>query len=454
VATKKQKVLLLREWYGPEFSLFKSEDSKDLTADLTEILEKEPSKRGPIMTSLFQMINSLIQKKMTGFTMLHDAMLQYFLNLTPESEDFKNFVEVIKEDENGDLLKNMAFTQSGARVVCLLLAHGNAKDRKQLLKTYKDTYQLMCGDKYGHVVILTAYDVVDDTVLTSKTIFPEILGKNEETDAANIISLATDLNARTTILYLFEGMSRSLFPPSHKGDLEILKEVQAIRQKTSKKDAEIRRKELVTALSPQLLAAVAATPEPLVASSFGCLFVTDVLLDTVGDKEKALHAIAATAAGDPDAVAPEEEYPPPKPHISHDPHAGRMFKTLVAGGRFDKESGKVKPVDPPLKFADILYPVIEEHIVSWATGSSSFVVLSMLESEDFSSAKKLKKVLLKNEKALTKAATEETPGQKAKREAFASKAGDAKLAKKTKKPFKEHEVGNLGARLLLEKLKG
>src|SRR4029434_6245789 len=103
----------------------------------------------------------------------------YFLNLKPESEELKEFVEVVKEDENGDLLKNMAFTKSGARLVCLLLANGAAKDRKQIIKTYKDTFQLMCGDPHAHMILLTAYDVIDDTVLTAKTIFPEILGKNE-----------------------------------------------------------------------------------------------------------------------------------------------------------------------------------------------------------------------------------------------------------------------------------
>jgi pumilio family protein 6 len=456
VATTQQKAHLLREWYGPEFSLFKSADSDDLTADLSKILEKEPAKKPHVMNDLFQMINSLIQKKMTGFTMLHDAMLQYFLNLAPESEDYKNFVETIKEDENGDLLKNMAFTQSGARLVCLLLAHGNAKDRKQILKTFKDTYQLMAGDKHGHRVILTAYDVVDDTVLTSKTIFSEILGKNEETDAGNIVFLANDLNARTTIMYLFEGMSRALFPPSHKADLELLTEIQAVRQKTSKKDAEVRRKELVTALSPQLIAAIEASADALVTTSFGCQFVTDALLSTVGDKEKALQAIAATAAGDPDAPVDEEAYPPQRPHISNEQHAGRMFKTLVAGGRFDKATGKAKLVDPPLNFADVLYPVIKEHVVAWATGASSFVVLALLEAEDFSDAKKLMKTLVKNAAKLKKAATEETAQQKAMREAFAAKEADGKGAKggnkKPKKAHKEHEVGNMGSKLLLEKL--
>ncbi|GAB1311209.1 Pumilio y domain member 6 [Madurella fahalii] len=440
-ATKEQKAHMLREWFGPEFALFKP-GSGEITGDLSKILAEEPSKRATVLKYLFDMTNGLIQKKMTGFTMLHDAMLQYFLNLKPESEELKEFVEVVKEDDNGDLLKNMAFTRSGARLVCLLLASGTAKDRKQIIKTFKDTFQLMCGDPHAHMVILAAYDVIDDTVLTSKTIFPEIFGKNEEKDIENIIFLANDLNARITACYLFEGPSKALFPASHAYDLELLAEIHEMRKKTSKKDPEVRRKELVAAMSPQLLAAVTASPKDLVATSFGCQFVTDVLLSATGDKTAALEAVASTAAGNPTPGVSEDVDPlyPPPPHVSLTPHGGKMFKTLIAGGRFDRAAGTVKRVDPPLNFADILYPVIKEHIVQWATGPSSFTVLGLLEAPGFSSQKELLKTLRSNRKTLETAATGDSIGK-------ADKA-DAKKAKSNGKTG-----GNQGAKLLLEKLK-
>ncbi|KAK3941843.1 armadillo-type protein [Diplogelasinospora grovesii] len=452
VATKEQKANMLREWYGPEFSLFRQTDKSQLTADLSQILASEPSKRGPVLKYLFEMVNGLIQKKMTGFTMLHDAMLQYFLNLKPESEELKEFVEVVKEDENGDLLKNMAFTKSGARLVCLLLAYGGAKDRKQILKTFKDTFQLMCGDPHAHMVILAAYDLIDDTVLTSKAIFPELVGKNEDKEVGNIIFLANDLNARTTILYLFEGMSKSLFPASHANDVEILAEIHEIRKSTSKKDADVRRKELATAMSPHLLAAIAASPDDLVSTSFGCQFVTDVLLSTTGDRSKALTAIASTAAGDPSQVPAEDAYPTPPPHISLTPHGGKMFKTLIAGGRYDKEAGAIKRVEPPLNFADILYPVIKEHIVQWATGPSSFTILGLLESPDFSSRSELLKTLRSSKKVLEKAAAEEKSDQTADKEPSKTKKSKSKDKEAQTKQARPKTGGNQGTRLLLEKL--
>lgn len=447
VATKEQKALLLREWYGPEFSLFRSEDKEDNTADLSQILEEHPEKRGPIIKYLMSMIDQLVQKKLNGFTMLHDAMLQCFLNLKPGTEEHTEFLQKVKDDETGDLLKNLAFTKSGSRLVCLLLAHGGAKDRRQYLKLYKETFEAMCGDQYGHLVILTAYDVIDDTVMTAKAIFPEILGKNEEKQ--NIIFCANDINARTTILYPFEGTSRALFPLSMSGDLEILKEVHEIRKTTSKKDPDVRRKELVTAMSPALLEAIATSARDLVSTSFGCQFVTNVFLDGEGDKSQALQAVAETAAGDPSAAETSEElYSGEYSHPSQTAWAERMFKTLIQGGRFDKATKKIKPIEPPLEFANILYPIIKDHIVAWATSRSSFVVVALLESDSFSQKEKIKKVLKKNKAGLEKAAREPVKRPQAEQE------GEKVAGKHKKGAVKKDRlpVGNAGAKLLLEKL--
>lgn len=448
VATKEQKAIILREWYGPEFSLFRSSED-DHTADLAQILEEHPEKRGPIMKYLIDMINQLVQKKMNGFTMLHDAMLQCFLNLKSGTEEHTEFLQKVKDDETGDLLKNMAFTKSGSRLVCLLLAHGSAKDRRQYLKLYKETYETMCGDQHGHRVILTAYDVVDDTLQTSKAIFPEILGKTEEKH--NIIFCANDLNARTTILYPFEGMSRALFPASLNEDLEILKEVHEVRKETSKKDPDARRTELVAAMSPSLLEAIATSAQDLISTSFGCQFVTDVLLGAVGDKSQALEAVAEAAGGDPSALEnSDEQYSGEYVHPSQTSWAERMFKTLIQGGRFDKATKKIQVVEPPLDFANILYPVIKDHIVAWATSRCSFVIVALLESDSFSQKEKIKKVLKKHKAELEKAAT--TPIAKPETE----KDGDKKevpgkprkgATKKDTRP-----VGNPGAKLLLQKL--
>ncbi|KAK0104667.1 pumilio domain member 6 [Cadophora gregata] len=455
VATRHQKATILREWYGAEFALFQKDKSEKITGDLADILAVDAGKRGPIMRSLQELINQLIQKKMTGFTLLHDAMLQYFLNAKQGTEEVTEYLEIIKGDEEGDLLKNLAFTRSGSRVVCLALAYGTAKDRKQILKTYKDTLQLMAGDPNAHIVILTAFEVIDDTVLTAKSIFPELLSKDNDKQVENIVFFANDINARITLLYLFQGRSRALFPGSHSTDLEILGEVDKVRFTTSKKDPEIRRSELVKALSPILLKAIPAAASELASTSFGLQFMTEVLLAAEGDKTAALEAIAKTAAGDPTYVQPgvaegEPQIEPPS-HLASTSHGGKMVKSLIAGGRYDAKTKAVVPVEPALNFADILYPNIKDYIIEWATGSSSFVVLALLESPTFSQKDEVLKVLKKNKTKLQKAATEETTDQKARRElaAIEKDSKDVKGKTKKSKPIKERELGNKGSALLL-----
>ena len=353
VATPKQKAILLREWYGAEFAIFKAVPDADFTADLTTILAKYPEKRKPVMHALYDLINQCVQKKTTGFTMLHDAILQYYLNLQPGSSDATEFLELLKSDEEGDLLKNLAFTKSGAHVVCLALAYGNAKDRKIILRTYKDTVQTLSYDTYGHQVLLAAYDVIDDTVLTAKTVFPELLGKDPSTEESqrNLLAAASHLIARIPLLYLFTGPVKSILSNE---DQKILNEIHAIRTLTSKKDPNLRRKELLASLSPSLLAYITVGAQDLVASSFGCQFMTDILLNSVGDRTAALESIAGLAPG----------------HIGmksglHAPFVGRMLKSLVQGGRFNQKTRHLELSDPPLGFNNLLYSQIRTQFLDW-----------------------------------------------------------------------------------------
>ena len=460
-ATKEQKAVMLREWYGPSVTIMEGTEKK--TGDLAEILEEEPNKRGPILKNLLVMINPLVQKRMTGFTMLHDAMLQYFLNLKPETEEWSEFFELVKGDETGDLLKNMAFTKSGSRLACLLLAHGSPKDRKQILKVYKGSLLLMSGNEYAHTVLLAAYDVIDDTVMTSKAIFPELFGASPEAVVADTIAAANNPHARLTILYLFEGPSKSLFQASHAHTLGVLDEIHEIRKSKSKKDAETRRKELVVAVSPQLLKAIELGARDLTASAFGGQFTADILIGAAGDKTDALEAVANLASGDPDSEAVAETKTPDEnnkglvvPHLANTIWGGRMLKSLIAGGKYDRKAGKVQKAEPALNFADVLYPKIKEWTVKWATGGNSFVVVALMEADDFSSLDEVRATLRTNRKTLEKAATEETAEQVEKREARdALKAADGgKKDKKGKKGkvVSEAPVGNVGCKLLLQKL--
>lgn len=391
VATSAQRAALLREWYGTEFAIFKnsgSDDELNNSAELSKILDKNPEKRTPIMQYLRELINLLVQKKTSGFTMLHDAMLQYFLNTKPGSTEAVEFLELLKGDEEADLVRNLAFTKSGSRLMCLALTYASAKDRKQLLRMYRDTVNLLAGDVHGHTVLLTAYEVIDDTKLSAKLIFPELLSQSssESERQEDLLQGANNLTARIPLLYPFAGDKvKWLLGDS---DEQILDEVRAIRAETSKKDPNVRRQELVRAASPTLLEFIAASAEPLVQTSFGCQFIVEILFGAEGDKTAAMASVARTAN------SPET------------PTAGRMLKSLVQGGRFNSSQKAIERVQPPLNFAGILYEQIKDDVLTWATKSNPFVVVALAESEDFDKKDELLKTLKKNRKRLAEVAKE------------------------------------------------
>lgn len=434
IATPSQKATLLREWYGAEFALFKSTEAGPVSADLERILEENPEKRTPIMRSLHDLVNLLVQKKTTGFTMLHDAMLQEFLNLAPGSEEATEFIELLKGDEEGDLLKNLAFTKSGARLVCLTLAYGNAKDRKQILKTYKGTMKTLAYDAYGHQVLLAVYDVIDDTVLVSKSVFTELVGKEalSESQQQDLLQAGNHLNARVTLLYPFCGKAKAILSNE---DLKLLDEIHRIRSTTSKKDPEVRRKELVASLSPQLLSLIALNAKGLVSTSFGCQFISEVLLGAPGNGKLAGVAIAVMAKADDETKA-----------LLESPAAGRMLKSLVLGGRFNPTTKEIDLAEPPLGFHDVFYSAIKDDVMDWATGANSFVVVGLLEAPGFPHVEELKRTLSK-EKNKQKLVTAAGPagGEGGKMKVKKSKGVKPGLGAPVK-------TGNRGTQILLRKL--
>lgn len=426
IATPAQKAKLLREWYGAEFAIFQTEGATSKSADLKEMFEQHPAKRAPMMRSLHELINQLVQKKTTGFTILHDAMLQYFLNVQPGSEEATEFMELLKGDEGGDLLKNLAFTKSGARIVCLALSYGNARDRKQILKNFKSVVQHLTYDSHGHQVLLAVLDVLDDTVLISKSVISDLTGKDLSFDdqTQTLLASAIDRNARIALLYPFAGKSKAILPPE---DLTLLDEIHQIRQHTSKKNPETRRSELVAALSPPLLSLISYNAEALVATSFGCQLITEVLLSASGDRGPASRAVAALARTNP--------------QILQTPAPGRMLKTLVVGGRFNARTGNIDRAEPPLGFHDVLWGSIQDEVVAWAASNNSFVVVGMLETEGFEGKEELKQVLRRERKRLEQA-TE------------AWELREKNEGKETTKKSETNSSGvvNKGTRLLLSKI--
>lgn len=262
--TKAQKAQLLREFYGIEFAVFSSDNKDD--GSLSKILEKHPEKRAVIMRNLLELLTAVVGKGALFFTIVHRAMLEFISNTTSGTTETTEFIELIKEH-----VGEIGFTKDGAQVVMRCLALGTAKDRKAMTKSLKPVSDQLAAHEAGHLVLLTAFDVIDDTVLVSKTLIPEL--------QSNLVDLAIHNFGRIPLLYPFTGRTRRLLPPA---SIKLLEEMDALKKTTSKKDDDVRRAELRGHLSPVMVKGIAEHGETLVESSFGCTFITEVLLGADG----------------------------------------------------------------------------------------------------------------------------------------------------------------------------
>jgi pumilio homology domain family member 6 len=407
VASKEQKAIILRELYGPEFAVFKSDGKTKVTAELEQIIKDSPEKKQVFLKYLQERINQLVQKKMTGFTILHDAMLQYFINLPAESEDFSDFLHLVigdKDEEETDLLKNLAFTESGSELISLVFARSAAKDRRRILKSFNEVFEMLAYDKFGYRVLLTAFALMDDTREISQRIFSELVllkktadGPTTAEQVSKVASLAVHSTGHIALLYPFIGSDKKIL--GNTKEYQFMQRVLEAGKSTSKKDPEIRRKELIAALSEVCIDAIAGSAKDLIPSAFGCLFITQVLIHGTGDKTAALEAIAA-------AAAPEEEQDyNDKLVLLNSPNAGKMLKALISGGQFDRARDEFVTLEELASFKTLFLDAIKTNLKDWVHGDGGFVVLTLLHAdwEDKSQLKLVKKAVKDEEKTLQKA---------------------------------------------------
>ncbi|KAI9670555.1 MAG: pumilio domain member 6 [Alyxoria varia] len=423
LATTKQKSAMLREWYGPEYAIFKAsiaegKGGESVSADLVALLAENPEKRQPIMQHLWRLINQLIQKNLTGFTILHDAMLQYSLAVgvpgpKGDNQAAVEFLELLKNDvdSGADLLKNIAFTPSGSRVVCRALACSDAKARKIIVRVYKGHIETLACDANGHRVLIAAFETIDDTVMTGKSIFPELLAMNltsleERRDA--IAALGVHPFGRVALLYpLNTGADphsndeEAVMPPRwlvqpRSGTAAVISEVRKLRQATSKKNPVARRAELATSLmatkEATLLDSVTHRIDNLLGSSFGCQFLTEVLLskDSSGvDKSSALEALIEYLKLKDSGAQSESK------DMDLGAAVGRTMKRLIQGGKFELDPGSnpktgsseghIVYTNPRLRFSSLLWSSLlndKDVRQRWANSDANLLLLAMTEADE------------------------------------------------------------------------
>ena len=178
-----------------------------------------------------------------------------------------------------DHLVHMLHTREGALVAQYCILHATPKDRKHIVKAFKGFMHSIAREQYGHAVLISCFECIDDTVLLGKAVLGELVSETGGPADAQALSgsqldeLMRHQYGSRVLLYLLTGRNKRYQPSYLIKELESTDETRA---QTTKKDPEMRSRQLLEMVVPLLVPVVAKYTEELLRDRAGSL----VLLET------------------------------------------------------------------------------------------------------------------------------------------------------------------------------
>jgi len=179
-----------------------------------------------------------------------------------------------------DSIMTLSQTKFGAKIAMQCIWHGNNKDKKVIVKAFKENVKTISTSEYGYLILLALFDAVDDTVLVKKIILPEL--------QENLVDIALNEYGKHVILYLVARRDSHYFSPSIVDYLR-----QGDDNAISKKPADIKEKELLEAIRNPLLDAVIADTTTWLSN--GAIAMVTLAILKIGSDEKLKTAFESVA---------------------------------------------------------------------------------------------------------------------------------------------------------------
>ncbi|KAF2978156.1 hypothetical protein EK904_007287 [Melospiza melodia maxima] len=363
-AILEQRNMLAEELYGNTFQVYKVTPA---VPTLDKVLEAQPEKREAILDEMKQILTPMAQKEaVIKHSLVHKVFLDFFTYALPKQRS--EMIEAIRE-----AVIYLAHTHDGARVAMHCLWHGTPKDRKVIVKTMKTYIEKIATGEFSHLVLLAAFDCIDDTKLVKQLIISEI--------KASLPDIINNKYGKKVLLYLLSPRDPAHFVP------EIITLLQqGDGNAYSKKNTELRRHELLEAISSPLLEYLQEHTQEVVIDKATFVLVADILRTALGDIQPALDSIAKLAA--------EELVPGGRDgqlHIAEHPAGHLVLKWLIEQDEKMKASGK------EVCFGRTLVEHVGiENLKTWAEVNRGAIILCcLLRSTDENVASIVKKGLKK-----------------------------------------------------------
>lgn len=357
-AILEQRNFLTEELYGNAFMVYKSA----INPSLDKVLEAQPDKKDLILEEMKQILTPMAQKEaVIKHSLVHKVFLDFFVHATQKLRT--EMIEAIRE-----AVIYLAHTHDGARVAMHCIWHGTPKDRKVIIKTMKTYIEKIATGEFSHLVLLAAFDSIDDTKLVKQLVISEMIG--------SLPSIINNKYGKKVLLYLLSPRNNAHFLP------ELVKVLQQGDGNThSKKDPVVRRRELLEVVSPPLLKYLEDHARELVMDKASCVLVPSMLESAVGDTQPAMDAIATMAAEEFVAGGIDGEL-----HIAEHPAGHLVLKWLIEQDQKLKEAGREGNFSRTL-----VDHVSTENLKLWAeTNRGAHVLSCLLQSSNGEIVKEVK----------------------------------------------------------------
>lgn len=268
---------LFQELYGPHVVLFADGVDTGVVAAATSEsnappqqskrralsfhLDRLADKRDVILDFVRNLVHKGMGKQLYGFTYFQEYLLEFCQVVTP--------VEIRSLAATGaDSAIHLLSAKAGTRVVALWIAYGTAKERKRILRSCKGYTRSGLLHRQAYLAILRLVQCTDDTVSIHKNLFNELCIRptttepNEsDSNESPLLEIAlSDTGSKLFLILLIDELTHSdsykkvLDPYEHSvlfPNPVIVENGQ--EAPTSRKDASVRRQELLQYLREPLI---------------------------------------------------------------------------------------------------------------------------------------------------------------------------------------------------------
>lgn len=371
-ANAKQRSLMTQEFYGPSFRLFPNENIRCLE----DALNLNPLKKEIILKDLRSALQPIIDKGVFTNTMVHTLLRDYLTFCSVA--DRTAMIESLRES-----LLPIVHTRDGARVAMICLWHGTGKDRKVILKSFRTHMVKLATDPQGYMVLLAAFDCMDDTVFIKSVVMKELMEGIE-----NLVSADSGLRV---LRYIVAPRSPLFFQPAVVDQLK-----PGDGNAYSRKDADIRQREIQEVAADGILSLLSGNIESWAFNANWTLFIAAALETLPGSYVSTIFGQLAELC-----ATPYEEGM--KDHVLEVAHTTKMLTKII---KFDKNRyAKDKPT-----FSEQLLKTVGNVLSSWLDSNRGcFMLVCMIETEISKIINSVKDILSQH---LPKIETLTTPGGK------------------------------------------